>query len=238
MASKNKGGDYDSEEEKRRWRKWGKRFGGRMREFGEEFAERAEFWGNRFADRMDEKLSGEGGKMGGGEAHRVKGEWSDAGWHRRWQEHRQRRWSGWWMWPFGLIGPLVGAVFSIVFIVVALWVMRFVNAGIQSGFVSLMVGAVASTIWVFFAFALVMGYLDYLTKRSPMAYMVLWPVSNSLGITFFAWIASWVLRTIGELSSVAVLSQAGGVLRQNLLPVFIAFAAIGYISLWMVRRGQ
>ena len=235
MASKKGGnGDYDSEEE-RRWKKWGKRFGGRMRDFGEEASERARYWGERFAGRMEGKHSGKGGKMEEG-AHKVKGEWSDARWHGRWQEHRQRRWGGWWMWPFGLIGPLVGAVFGIVFIVVALWVMRFVNAGIQSEFVSLMIGAAASTIWVFFAFALVMGYLDYLTKRSPMAYVVLWPVSNSLGITFFAWIAAWILRTIGELASVAMLGQAGMVLRQNLLPVFVVFAAIGYISLWMVRR--
>ena len=231
MARKGKEGD----EEERRWRERGRRFGGRMRDFGEEIGERARYWGNRLAYGMDGRRSGEGGKMEE-EAHKVKGEWSDARWHSRWQEHRQRRWSGWWMWPFGLIGPLVSAVFSIVFIVVALWALRFVNGGIQSEFVSLMVGAVASTIWVFFAFALVMGYLDYLTKRSAMAYVVLWPLSDSLGITFFAWIASWVLRTIGELSSVAMLGQAGEALRQNLLPVFIVFAAIGYISLWMVRR--
>ena len=40
MASKKGGnGDYDSEEE-RRWKKWGKRFGGRMRDFGEEASEK------------------------------------------------------------------------------------------------------------------------------------------------------------------------------------------------------
>ncbi|MCL6089306.1 MAG: hypothetical protein M1530_04070, partial [Candidatus Marsarchaeota archaeon] len=112
----------------------------------------------------------------------------------------------------------------------------FVNAGIQSAFLSMMAGAVAASMWVFFAFALIMGYFDFLIRRHPMAYLVLWPLSNSLGITFSAWIISWVLRTVGQLASAGLLAQAGVLLRENLLPLFAAFAVMGYLSLWMMRR--
>ena len=234
------GCDYDSEE-RRRWRKWALRFGERMRGWGDEVGERAGYWGNRFADKVEEELGKEGGNMAGDDgetkAHKVRGEWMDAKWHRRWQEHRAGSWwGGWWMWPFGLIGPLIGAGFTLLFVVVAVMCLKFVTAGVQSEFLSLMIGAVAASIWVFFAFSLIMGYFDFLIKRHPMAYLVLWPLSNSLGIALSAWIISWVLRTVGELASVALLVQAGALLKAYLLPIFVVFAAIGYVSLWMMER--
>jgi len=217
MASKRKGNNDNcdcSGEEAKRWKAWDLKFGNRVE--------------NEFAD--------EGGKMHDEtKAHKVKGEWMGCrnccgG---QWQANRA---GSWWMLPFGLIGPLIGAAFSLLFVVISVWALRFINAGVQSEFISLMASAIAANIWVFFAFSLAMGYLDFLVKRSPLAYMALSPVSNSLGITFSAWIIAWVFRTIGSLASVGLLSQFGTLLRANLPVVFVAFLAIGYISMWAMRR--
>jgi len=175
-------------------------------------------------------------------AEKKKGEWINKGragetWYHPLEENAGKGWGwGWIFFPFGLIGPLIGAVIGIIFIIISLWALKFVNVAVQSQFISLMIGAVTANIWVFFLFSLAMGYLDYLIKRSPLAFFTLYPVSNAAGITFTAWVLSWVFRTVGAFSGVEALLWLGTLARENLAWIFIIFLILGYISLLAARK--
>ena len=225
--------DYDSKERRRFGRKWGRRFGSRIRDWGEEVGERAKHWGKKVEDEFSE----EGGPMAEEKkAKKAQGEWMGPG-YQQWNAMKGRRWwSGWWMWPFGLIGPLIGSAIMLVFLIIALWVLKFANAAIQSQFISLLISATAANIWVFFAFSIVMGYLDFIIKRSPFAYMTLWPAQNGLAVTFAAWVIAWIFKTVGFLASVDFLLQIGSLLRANLAWVFVFFLALGYLTVFVAGR--
>jgi len=140
------------------------------------------------------------------------------------------------MLPFGLISPIIGAGISLLFLIISLWILKLTNLAIQSQLVSMIISAASANIWVFFAFSLAMGYLDFLSKRSVVSFMALTPISSAGSITFSAWILAWLFRAIGSLASVQLLSEAGIALRQNLLPVFVMFLALGYAFILVSRR--
>ncbi|VVC00027.1 Uncharacterised protein [uncultured archaeon] len=208
-----------SHDEEKRWKAWGERFGKRMESFGK---------------RMEKKFGKGDGCCCGGEcmAEKKKGEW-----YHPLEENAGKGWGwGWIFWPFGLIGPVIGAVIGIIILILSLWALKAVNVAIQSEFITLMIAAVAANIWVFFLFSLAMGYIDYLIKRSPLAFFTLYPVSNAAGITFAAWILAWVFRTIGAFSGVDVLVWAGTLARANLAWIFVIFLILGYLSFAVARK--
>ena len=175
-------------------------------------------------------------------AEKKNAEWINKGhagenWYRPFEQNAGKGWGwGWIFFPFGLIGPAIGAVIGIIFIIISLWTLKFVNVAVQSQFISLMISAVTANIWVFFLFSLAMGYLDYLIKRSPLAFFTLYPVSNAAGITFAAWILSWVFRTVGAFSGVGALLSLGTLARANLAWIFVIFLILGYLSLSVAKK--
>lgn len=138
---------------------------------------------------------------------------------------------GWnvWFLPFGLIGPIIGSMIWLVVIIAGLWALSFANAVLQSQFISLLIGAVGRNLHWFFAVSLITGYLDFLSRKFPPAFPITWPASNAVGITFSAWIISWLFRTIGAMANVAVLSQIGIFLKENLAGIFVLFFAMGLL---------
>jgi len=169
--------------------------------------------------------------------HKASGVWHHPKWAGEWERARHNNWWGnSWMLPFGLISPLIGAAFSLAFTILSLWILKLANVAIQSQLASMIISAVSANIWVFFAFSLATGYLDFLSKRSVISFMALTPISSAGSITFSAWILAWLFRAIGGLASVQFLSDAGIVLRQNLIPVFVLFLALGYASILASRR--
>jgi len=167
-------------------------------------------------------------------AKNAKGEWVHPG-QRQWEENR---WFNWWFLPaevLGMIGPLIGAAISLFITIICLWIVKFANAILQSEFLALMIGAVDRNIAWFLAVPLVIGYCQYFARRFYAGHVLLQPVGNAVGFTFSMWIIAWLLRTVGAMASVPLLSQIGTALRENLLPVFAVVLALGYIS--VLARG-
>jgi len=171
------------------------------------------------------------------ETHTPKAEWMHPG-QQQWKEDSNKRWFNWWLLPLeilGMIGPILGALVSLLITLVCLWMLQAVNIILQSGLISLMVAAVYRNLAVFFAAPLVIGYCQYFAKRFYLGFALLWPVGNAVGFTFSMWIIAWLLRTIGSFANVLIVSQIGAALRENLLPIFTAVLALGYVSV-LARR--
>ncbi|MCX6771940.1 MAG: hypothetical protein NTX79_07845 [Candidatus Micrarchaeota archaeon] len=162
-----------------------------------------------------------------GEAKKVHGTWSYPG------EGKQRQWLNWWFLPLeimGMIGPLIGAVVSLIVTIICLWIVRLVNIVLQSQLAALMIEAVDWNIAWFFVVPLVIGYCQYFARRFYAGYLVCMPIGNAAGFAFSTWIIAWVFRAVGTLSSIAFLYQIGAGLRENLLLIFALVLLLGYVS--------
>jgi hypothetical protein len=141
-----------------------------------------------------------------------------------------RQWNLWFL-PLGLLGPIIGTAIWIIMIVIGVWALKLANMALQSAFLSLMASAVLSNLQWFFVFSLVIGYIDFFSKKFQPAGIYLFPFSNAFGAAFSAWIVAWIFRTIGLLAGASVLFDIGVALRANLLIVFAVFLVLGALAI-------
>lgn len=160
-----------------------------------------------------------------------KGEWQHPG------EQQKQQW-GWrsWLWPIGLLGPLIGSIISIVILIGVLWGLKFTNVILQSEFITQIISSVGENIALFFVFFLFTSYAKFFMMRSRTAYMLLHPLSEAAAVLFTAWILGWLLGYAGEVTNVPLVAQAGGLISANLLPIFAAVLVLGYLSIAMGRQ--
>ena len=160
----------------------------------------------------------------------VQGEWV--------HPDQQKQGWGWrmWLWPIGLLGPLIGSIISIVILIAILWGLKFVNVILQSGFITQIIGSVDANIALFFAFFLFTSYAKFFMMRSRAAFMFLHPLSEAVSTLFAAWILGWLLSYTGEVTNVPLVSYAGGLISANLLPIFLFVLVLGYLSIAMGRQ--
>ena len=166
------------------------------------------------------------------ETHNPKGEWIHPG-ERQWNENRSKPGFNYWFLPLeilGLTGPLIGAVVSLAVTIICLWMVKFANVIFQSEFFTLMIGAADRNIAWFFIVPLVVGYCQHFAKRFYAGYLVFMPIGNAAGVTFSAWMAAWVCRTIGTLANAGFLFQVGAGVRENLALIFALMLLLGYVS--------
>ena len=169
---------------------------------------------------------------------KVHGEWNYSG---QWNEWKAKPAFNWWFLPLevlGLLGPLIGAVVSIIITIACLWAVKAANVIFQSELLSLMIGAVDRNIAWFFISPLVIGYCQHFAKRFYAGYLICLPLGNAVSFAFSMWIAAWVFRTIGALAGVALLSQIGAGVRENLLLVFALVLLLGYVSVARVHLAR
>ena len=202
----------------RKVRRWGEHFGDEAREFGRHAGRKVE---SKLDERRERKEHGE--------------EWQHPQGHKEWRVRSV------FFWPFsllGLLGPLLGSIVWMVFLIAGLWVLKAANTVLVSGFITLMIGAVVANLQWFFAVSLFLGYCDYFMKTFQEIAFAVWPLSSSVAFTFSVWIVAWIFRVIGSSAGVGVLSGFGFWLRANLILIFAAVLVLDYamVALWGMRR--
>lgn len=141
-----------------------------------------------------------------------------------------------WLWPIGLLGPLIGSIISIVILIIILWLLKFVNVMLQSLFITQFIEAVtANIIWIF-GFFLFTSYAKFLMMRSRSAYYVFHPLSEAVSTTFVAWVLGWLLNYAGEAMAVPLISTIGAALSASLVYIFAFVLILNYVALIFSRR--
>lgn len=145
---------------------------------------------------------------------------------------------GWrmWLWPIGLLGPLIGSVISIVILIIILWLLKFLNVMLQSLFITQFIDAVTSNIVWIFGFFLFMAYAKFLMMRSRSAYYVFHPLSEAVSTTFVAWVLGWLLKYAGEAMAVPLISAIGTTISASLVYIFAFVLILNYAALLFSRR--
>jgi len=165
-----------------------------------------------------------------GKPRQAQGEWVHP-----WQE--QEGW-GWrvWLWPIGLLGPLIGSAISIVVLVAILWLLKSINMILQSLFISQLIGAATANIAWIFGFFLFTSYAKFLMMHSRAAYMSLHPLSEAVSTTFVAWVLGWLLRHAGDAMSVPMIGTLGKALSASLVYIFAFVLILSYLGLLFSKR--
>jgi len=139
------------------------------------------------------------------------------------REHRER-----WFRTFGLMGPLLGSIFGIIFLAFGLWVLSFINLSLGSIFISEILNFFFANLhWLFAAF-LFFGYSNYFSMRFPKTFWLVSPIVGSLGVVFVLWISASVLRIINVYVSSNFISVLSSFVYGNLWGIFFALVVLSY----------
>jgi hypothetical protein len=189
---------------------WGERFGRKMERVGKKFGTRMEKQGRDFGEEVGELGEEFGGHM----------------------KHKGKVWEGEWEYrSFGFLGllwPIIGSIFTLIFLAVGIWILNFINLSLKSYFIFQVSSFLFSNLYLFFAFSLFFGYARYFRRRFRSVYWLLSPVVSALMIIFLIWIFIFLLDLMNFYVGSVFIQSIAGFLRANFAGIFILFAVLGY----------
>jgi len=152
-------------------------------------------------------------------------------------EHEAKKWEKeqheWWFRTFGLIGPLIGSIFGLIFLALGIWILNLINLPLGSDFISETSNFLFTNLQWFFAAFLFFGYSNYLSRRLPKTYWIVSPIISSIGVVFAIWISTWVLNLINiYANSNIIITGVSTFLYLNLWGIFLV---LGYAIIFIKK---
>ncbi len=129
---------------------------------------------------------------------------------------------------FGVAAPLIGSVIGLVFLLIGILALNFLNIFLGSGFVTSVSGFLYANIGIFFVIFLFAGYNEYLSRRYWQDFWAVSPIMAGIGVVISLWIIAWAVRLINTVPNVAVLTSASSFIFANLAPAFVLVMVLGY----------
>ena len=155
-------------------------------------------------------------------------------------EHKTKEWEkkscDWWFLTFGIVGPLIGSIFGIVFIAFGIWLLNSFNVPLGSSFISSFSSFLLGNLHWFFVIFIFFGYKDYFSKRFPKIYWTISPIFTSVGIVIFFFILIWVINLFNKFAGSSFLEFISGLLYANLFVIFLLFVVLGYIFIFIKKH--
>lgn len=182
------------------WREWGEKFGERMAKRGEDFGEEMAELGDRFGRKMERR-------------------------GREWGRHGR----SWWFTTFGIAGPLIASVVGIIFLIIAIIVLKIANFVLGSSFITAIGDFLYANVYIFFAIFLFTNYNEYFSKRFRSTYWMITPITAGVSLVVAFWIIAWVLTLVNTVPHLAVLSTIASFINANLLTLFVIVFVLGYV---------
>jgi hypothetical protein len=205
------------------------------KEWGDTLARKMEHWGERFDDRMNKHTSERmNERMNKRTREKIKKEkeswdeeWNGKEWNGRHERHK-KKFRGWMFRTFGLAGPLLGAIFGIIFVAIAIFLLKFFNVVVGSNFISAISNFLYTNIYLLFAIFLFKGYDNYFSRRFSKVYWIFSPIAIAVRIVIALWFIMWILTLVNVVPQNSVIASVANFLSANLFMIFIAFAVLGF----------
>lgn len=174
------------------------------REWGEEFGDSMQKWGEEFGRRM---------------------------------ERRQRRWHHegreFWYRSFGFVGPLIGSIFGLIGIGLAIIILKILNVFVGSTFIVAVYDFLFNYLPLLFAIFLFSGYNEYFSKRYWKHYWIVSPITVAISVAIALWFAVWALNLLNTIPQTHFLATAANLISTYLPTIFVIFVVVGYIAVFM-----
>lgn len=142
----------------------------------------------------------------------------------------ERKYRSWWFYTFDFIGPLISSIIRVIFLVIAIWFLNFVNIHLSNSFISMLSDFLYSNIQFFFLASLFFGYCKYLSMRYEQKYWIVSPVINGLNAIFVIWILASIFIMVGAYTMTDIITNFSYLVLRALWFLFALFVLIGYIS--------
>jgi hypothetical protein len=175
--------------------------------WGERFGKHMGHWGERFSRRMAQRGAEVGEEMG------------DIG---------ERFGGGWFYRPFNFIGPIISAVFGLIFLALGAWVLGLIGRALSSVFISAISNFLLTNLQWFFVASLFFGYIHHIARRYRLRWL-LSPINMSAGILFAAWVILSILNSSSTLAASGWMSSMTAFFNANLWDIFVALLVLGYV---------
>lgn len=134
----------------------------------------------------------------------------------------------WWFSTFGFIGPLIGGIVGIIFLLLGVWILNLINTPFGSGFVSAISSFFLYNISWFFIASVLFGYDYYFRKIYPRSYWIFSPIVGSVRAIFVIYVLISLLAIASEFTGV-IFSNLTNFFYTNIFGLFIFFLFIGYV---------
>ena len=154
---------------------------------------------------------------------------------KRFDDHECRA-DDWCKRTFGIFGPLLGSIFGIIVLSIAIWILGFITPQIGIGFLVSLHIFLSLNIGIFFILMLFFSYATYGSENYPKEYKPVSPIVTALGVT----VAFWLLGEALDIANASILnsriSELSFYINQNLGWIFWVVLLLGYLIL-IVRVG-
>ncbi|MCX6799310.1 MAG: PspC domain-containing protein [Candidatus Diapherotrites archaeon] len=147
-----------------------------------------------------------------------------------------RCWHGWFDSTFRVVGPVIGAIFSIICLVIAILALNFMRGLTGFSFFGKIAVFFAANLPLFFVASLFFSYMSYAERRRPRDYRLFSPVVSALGVIFAFWIIAELVLIMNASLQVPALSAIALFFEGNILMFFVFFAVLCYLGLLFAHR--
>ena len=145
-------------------------------------------------------------------------------------EHGSRM-DGWCRKTFGIFGPLLGSIFGIIILSIAVWILGFIAPQAGMSFLVSLHLFLLVNVGLFFVLMLFFSYAAYGSEIYPKLYRPISPIITALGVTAAFWLLSEVLDIANASILNQRLSELSFYISQNLGWLFWAVLLLGYLIL-------
>jgi len=183
---------------------WGKAFGKRMEKKGQCLEKNFD----DFGDKMEKRFG------------------KDSKWERRFEKKGCCGGACWG--PFSFIAPIIESIVGIIILIIAIFLLNFINAGLGSTFISALTIFFSNNLHWFFIAGLFFNYGKFIVKRIRAARWFLSPLLGSAGFAFAIWILAGIFAAINVSAQSGFIARAVDFATANILNIFIALLVLSY----------
>lgn len=139
---------------------------------------------------------------------------------------------------FSFIGPLIGSIFGIIFLIITVFVLSLVNVFLGSTFISALINFFNSNLDLFFFASLVLGYGKYIAKNIKPFRVIVSPLVGVGGFVFALWILANIFLAINVSANISLIQTIANLLLGNLINIFVVLIVFAYLMklLWFFVR--
>ena len=130
---------------------------------------------------------------------------------------------------FGLFGPFLSSLVSIIFLAIAVWFINFINIWIDSNFLSYLYSFLFRNLGFFFLISIFFSYTNHFSKCYDSKYKIISPITTAIGIAIGFWIAGNILSIANLSLRISVLDTVAYIMTNSVFWILGLVIFIGYI---------
>ncbi len=131
----------------------------------------------------------------------------------------------------GWAGPLISGIFGLLFLVLGVWLLGFMNLQVKNNIISGIHSFFLANLGLFFLIFLFFSYTSYFSRNHKRVYRPLSPIINALGFVIGVWVVLRIIGIIGIYENISSFYTIAFYMEKNLFWIFWFVILFGYFIL-------